>query len=182
MKFRMECLSAVFVVLVLATVFQHPGSGSRTGGGSVAAVSAYVNPGDVVAVTRTGGLPPANHFGTLLAGRDDAKIARVAGMVNRSAGRRSPTDLEIWSTMRGYPVDVVLKLRSGDTVYLQRVMDVTARKMATGEEFTGKISTDRFMMTIERGNDARHYILYSHEAPAYIEQGADTDMPGSSAF
>jgi hypothetical protein len=41
-------------------------------------------------------------------------------------------------------VDVVLKLNNDDTVYLQRIMDVTERKMTTGEEFIGKNSTDRF--------------------------------------
>jgi hypothetical protein len=139
----------------------------------------YINPQDVVAVTRAGGLPPGDHFGMLLAGRDDARIARIVGMVNRSTGRRIPTDLELWSTRHGYQVDVILKLRSGATVYLQRVMDVTVRNLATSVEFTGKTSTDRFMMAIEQGNDTRHYILYSREVPAYIEQGAEADLPGS---
>ncbi len=140
----------------------------------------YINPQDVVAVTRAGGLP-GSHYGMLLAGRDDARITGVVGMVNRSTGRRLSTDLELWSTIHGYPVDVVLKLRSGATVYLQRVMDVTVRKLDTGEEFSGKTSTDRFMMTIEQkqGDGARHYILYSQAVPAYIEQGAEADLPGS---
>ena len=132
-----------------------------------------------MAVTRAGGLPPGDHFGMLLAGRDDARITRIVDMVNRSTGRRPPTELELWSTIHGYSVDVVLKLRNGATVYLQRVMDVTVRKLATGEEFTGKTSTGRFMMTVERGNDARHYILYSQEVPIYIEQGAEADLPGN---
>jgi hypothetical protein len=125
-----------------------------------------------------GGLP-GNKFGVLLAGRDDAKIEKIVEMVNRSTGMRAPTQMEVWPHIHGYPVDVVLKLDNGDTVYLQRVMDVTERKTATGEDFTGKTSTDRFMMTLERDDNAWHYILYSREVPAYIEQGAEADLPVS---
>jgi hypothetical protein len=35
------------------------------------------------------------------------------------------------------------------------------------------------MMTLGQGNDTRHYIFYSQEVPAYIEQGANADLPGS---
>jgi hypothetical protein len=189
--------TALFLLLTALTLWAEPASPPVTGvtwscvlaGGRPVKLTPdvtagnYINPSDVLAVTRAGGLP-GNRFGMLLAGRDDTRIARIVGMVNRSTGRRPPTDLEVWSTAHGYPVDVVLKLRSGATVYLQRVMDVTVRKLATSMEFTGKTSTDRFMMTIEQkqGDDARHYILYSREVPAYIEQGADADMPRSSTF
>jgi hypothetical protein len=182
MKYRMGCIAAVIIILVLATVIMSPGSGLKTGGRAPGiAAYTYVNPSNVVSVTRMGGLP-GNKFGVLLAGRDNAKIEKIVGMVNRSTGMRAPTDMEVWSTITWFPVDVVLKLNNDDTVYLQRIMDVTERKMATGEEFTGKNSTDRFMMTLERDNDARHYILYSNEVPEYILKGADADIPSSFLF
>jgi hypothetical protein len=91
-------------------------------------------------------LLPGNKFGVLLAGRDDARIEKIVGMVNCSTGMSDPTDMEVWSTIHGYPVDVVLKLNNDDTVYLQRIMDVTASMGG----FTGRNSTDRFMMNLER--------------------------------
>jgi hypothetical protein len=177
----MGCIAAVIIILTLATVIKSPGSGSKIGGRASGVAYAYINPGNVVSVTRMGGLP-GNKFGVLLAGRDDAKIEKIVGMVNRSTGRRAPTQMEVWSTIHGYPVDVVLKLNNDDTVYLQRIMDVTERKMPTGEEFTGKNSTVCFMMTLERDDDARHYILYSNEVPEYILKGADADIPSSFLF
>jgi hypothetical protein len=106
-----------------------PASGQPVKLGPDVTADKYINSQDVVAVTREGCLPLANHFGMLLVGRDDVRIARIVGMVNRSTGRMPPTELELWSTIHEYPVDVVLKLRSGATVYLQRVMDVTVRKI-----------------------------------------------------
>jgi hypothetical protein len=161
MKHRLECVAAVFLILVLATVAK--GSGTA---------HVYIDPDDVASVTRVGGLP-GMRFAVISAGQDDAKIQKIVGMINRSTGMRIPMQMEVWSHSKGYPVDVVLKLKNGETVYLQLVMDVTV--LPGG--FTGRNSTNRFMITHERGDDDTHYILYSSELPGYIVKGADADIP-----
>jgi hypothetical protein len=161
MKHKMECVAAVFIILVLASIVK--GSGTA---------HVYIDPADVASVTRVGGLP-GMRFAAISAGQDDARIQKIVGMINRSTGMRTPAQMEAWSHIHGYPVDVVLKLKNGETVYLQRVMDVTV--LPGG--FTGRNSTDRFMITFERDDNDTRYILYSSELPGYIVKGADADIP-----
>ena len=101
MKYRMGCIAAVLIILALATVIMSPGSGLKTGGRAPGiAAYTYVNPSNVVSVTRMGGLP-GNKFGVLLAGRDDARIEKIVGMVNRSTGMRAPTDMMSCQILEG---------------------------------------------------------------------------------
>jgi hypothetical protein len=65
MKYRMGCIAAVLIILALVTVIMSPGSGLKTGGRALGiAAYTYVNPSNVVSVTRMGGLP-GNKFGVL---------------------------------------------------------------------------------------------------------------------
>ncbi len=170
-------LALLFILLVVASVVKEPCLPMMTSGQPEANVGyAYINPDDVILITRVGGLPDNRIWSILYPETDRPGIDRIVGMVNRSIDIGPATPQEQASHAFGYTVDVAIKMKDR-VCYLQRIMDTTLRQTATGWERTGKINEDHFMLEIEQGGHEKHDTLCSTEAPDYIMRGADADLP-----
>jgi hypothetical protein len=176
MKFRMWGLSVIFIGLVLASVVCGPviTAGSMK---KIFPSQLYVNPADVVWITRTGGLPSSQVYSVLYPGSDRAKIYQIVAMLNRSAGIRPATQQEVDSHGFGYPVDLVVRMRDR-TYYVQGIMDITESQTAAGLLRSGRVDPSSFMLLLDIGDGAaKYYTLYSTEVPQYLMKGADADIP-----
>ena len=170
-------LVLLFILLVVASVVKGPCLPMMASGQPEAnAGYAYLNPADVILITRVGGLPSNRIWSILYSENDRAQIDMIVGMVNRSIDIGPATPQEQASHAFGYPGDIAI--RTKDRVcYLERIMDTTLHQTATGWETTGKINEDHFMLEIEQGGHEKHDTLCSTEVPDYIMRGADADIP-----
>lgn len=176
MKFRMWSLSVIFVGLVLVSVVCGPviTAGSMN---KIVPSQLYINPADVVWITKTGGFPCPQVWSVLYPGSDRAKVYRIAAMLDRSTGVRPATQQEVASHSFAYPGDLVIRMKDR-TYYVQRIMDITESKTAAGLLRSGRVDPSSFMLLLDIGDGAaKHYTLYSTEVPEYLMKGADADIP-----
>lgn len=140
---------------------------------------------DIEWITKKGGLPSEKNWAVLYPGKDDEKIVKIINLIKSCSDVHKSTDdeLDFMDTRRGYPVDIVIKMKDGSQFSLKSAMKLTTtKKDDNGTEIKGSKFKDRFLMVYEKGSSAEYYTIYSDEATAYILDSSNPDFPRVDEF
>lgn len=77
----------------------------------------------------------------------------------------------------GYPVNISIKLKTGDTLTITPLFKVATKKTENGTESTATAYSDRVLLRIESNSKETQYTLLSDEMAKYLLHDSDYDIP-----
>lgn len=142
---------------------------------SASNISPTINPSDVEWITKTGGLP-GRKWKVLFAQRDSDAIKKIIDKINFT-NRTSFNPRDYGGGKLGYPVNISIKLKTGDTLTITPLFKVTTKKTENRTESTATAYSDRVLLRIESNSKETQYTLLSDEMARYLLHDSDYDIP-----
>lgn len=137
--------------------------------------SPIINLSEVEWITKTGGLP-GRKWKVLFAQRDSGTIKKIIDIINST--KKVSFNLGDYGRGKlGYPVNISIKLKTGDTLTITPLFKVTTKKTENGTESTAIAYSDRVLLRIESNSKETQYTLLSDEMAKYLLHDSDYDIP-----
>ena len=136
-----------------------------------------IDPSEVEWITKTGGPGPSNKWKVLVPQKDTDTIEKITRLINTTIKTEYISNNYGHGKAIGYPVNIEIKLKSGDLLRISPLYNVTTRKVENGIESSATAYRDRVLITIEGHTTKCQYDLMSGELAEYLFNGSNQDIP-----